>query len=133
MCHDGPIAGHPGRLKTRELIQRDYWWPGMIWEVNKYVDGCLICPKVKPIREKPVGELKPTEIPAEPWEIISVNFIVELPESSGSNCIMNVVDRHSKLLYSGACNTKITAEGAARLFLDTAWRYEGLPRQVISD
>src|SRR5882762_1964397 len=133
MCHDGPIAGHPGRLKTRELVQRDYWWPGMIWDINKYVDGCPICPKVKPVREKPVGELKPTEIPSEPWEVISVDFITELPDSAGSNCIMNIVDRHSKLLYSGACDTRITAEGAARLFLDTAWRYEGLPKQVISD
>jgi len=133
MCHDGPIAGHPGRLKTRELVQRDYWWPGMIWDINKYVDGCPIYPKVKPVREKPVGELKPTEIPSEPWEVISVDFITELPDSAGSNCIMNIIDRHSKLLYSGACDTRITAEGVARLFLDTAWRYEGLPKQVISD
>jgi hypothetical protein len=133
MYHDGPIPGHPGRLKTREFVQRDYWWPGMIWDINKYVDSCPTCPKVKPVRERPVGQLKPTEIPAEPWEIISVDFIVELPESAGCNCIMNIVDRHSKLLYSGACDTRITAEGAARLFLDSAWRYEGLPQQVISD
>jgi transposase InsO family protein len=46
---------------------------------------------------------------------------------------MNVVDRHSKLLYLGACNTNISAEGAAHLFLETAWQYEGLPRQIISD
>jgi hypothetical protein len=101
-CHDTPIAGHPGQLKARELVQHNYWWPGMIWDINRYVDGCQICPKVKPIREKPVGQLKPTEIAKEPWEIISVDFIVELPESNGYNCIMNVVDRHSKLLYSGA-------------------------------
>ena len=133
MRHDGPVVGHPGRLKTREVVQRDYWWPGMIWDINRYVDGCPICPRVKPVRERPVGELKPTEIPTEPWEIISVDFITDLPESAGSNCVMNIVDRHSKLLYSGACDTRITAQGAARLFLDTAWRYEGLPRQVISD
>jgi hypothetical protein len=132
-CHDGPIAGHPGRLCTRELVQADYWWPGMIWDINRYVDGCPICPKVKPVREKPIGELKPTEIPKELWEIISVDFVGELPESSGKNVIMNVVDRHSKLLYSGACNTNISVEGAARLFLETAWKYEGLPRQIISD
>jgi hypothetical protein len=133
MCHDGPVVGHQGRLKTREVVQRDYWWPGMIWDINRYVDGCPICPRVKPVRERPVGELKLTEIPTEPWEIISVDFITDLPESAGSNCVMNIVDRHSKLLYSGACDTRITAQGAARLFLDTAWRYEGLPRQVISD
>src|ERR1700683_3673225 len=101
----------------------------MIWDINKYVDGCPICPKVKPVRDKPIGELKPTEILKQPWDIIAVDFIGELPESAGKNCIMNVIDRHSKLLYSGACNTKISA----KLFLKMAWQYEGLPRQVISD
>jgi len=111
ICHDGPISGHPGRLKTREVIQQDYWWPGMIWDVNKYVDSCPICPKVKPVRAKPVGELKPMEIPSEPWEIISVDFITDLPKSARCNCIKNVINHHSKLLYSGACSTRISAEG----------------------
>lgn len=105
----------------------------MVHDVNTYVDGCEKCAMAKPVRAKPVGELKPTEIASEPWEIITVNFIVELLESQGKNAIMNIVDKHSKLLYSGACDTTITAKGSAKLFLETAWQYEGLPRQVISD
>jgi len=27
--HDHPTAGHPGRFKTLELLQCDYWWPSM--------------------------------------------------------------------------------------------------------
>ena len=27
--HDNPLAGHPGRYKTQELIQQNYWWPQM--------------------------------------------------------------------------------------------------------
>jgi hypothetical protein len=88
---------------------------------------------VKPVQGKLIGELKPTENPKEPWEIISVNFVSELLESAGKNTIMNVVNQHSKLLYSGTCNIRISAEGTACLFLETAWQYEGLPRQVISD
>jgi hypothetical protein len=64
----------------------------MIWDINKYVDGCLICLKVKPVCEKPVGELKPTEIAKEPWDIIFVDFVVKLPKSAGYNAIMNIVD-----------------------------------------
>ena len=44
-----------------------------------------------------------------------------------------MVDWHSKLLYSGAFNMQISAECTAHLFLETAWQYEGLTRQVISD
>ena len=25
LCHDTPIAGHPGRWKTLELVSRNYW------------------------------------------------------------------------------------------------------------
>ena len=25
--HDSPLSGHPGKVKTWELIKRDYWWP----------------------------------------------------------------------------------------------------------
>ncbi len=25
--HNSQVAGHPGRMKTLELISRDYWWP----------------------------------------------------------------------------------------------------------
>jgi hypothetical protein len=105
----------------------------MIWDINRYVDSCPVCLKAKPVWEKPVGQLKPTEIPAKPWEIILVDFIVELPKSARCNCIMNVIDHHSKLLNSGACNTRIMVEGAVRLFSDSAWHYEGLPWQIISD
>ena len=27
--HDHPTAGHPGYLKTHQLISAGYWWPGM--------------------------------------------------------------------------------------------------------
>ena len=27
--HDSPVAGHPGRWKTLELVSRNYWWPGI--------------------------------------------------------------------------------------------------------
>jgi hypothetical protein len=41
--HDTPMAGHPGRFKTLELITRNYWWPGMSVDVKKYVQGCNTC------------------------------------------------------------------------------------------
>jgi len=38
--HDTPIAGHGGQWKTVELITRNYWWPGVMKEVKRYVEGC---------------------------------------------------------------------------------------------
>ena len=28
-CHDHETAGHPGYLKTRQLVATEFWWPGL--------------------------------------------------------------------------------------------------------
>jgi len=38
--HDTPIAGHEGQWKMVELVTRNYWWPGVIKKVKRYVEGC---------------------------------------------------------------------------------------------
>jgi len=41
--HDTPVGKHGGRWKTTELVTRNYWWPEVMKEVRKYVDGCDAC------------------------------------------------------------------------------------------
>jgi len=60
-----------------------------------------------------MGELVPLPIPEHQWDTISVDFIVELPESNGYDAVMNVVDSASKRAYFISTNTMITALGAA--------------------
>jgi hypothetical protein len=57
------------------------------------------------------------ETPEAPWDVISIDFIVELPESHGYDTIMNVVDSVTKHTHFIPMHTTITAEGAARLYL----------------
>ena len=53
--HDSPVAGHPGRWKTTELVMRNYWWPGMTKYITAYVKGCDPCNRTKVFRQKPSG------------------------------------------------------------------------------
>ena len=41
--HDVLAAGHEGRWKTIELVTRNYWWPGIIRDVGKYMEGYNLC------------------------------------------------------------------------------------------
>jgi len=45
--HDTLVGGHGGRWKMTELVTRNYWWPGVMKEVGRYVDGCDTCQRYK--------------------------------------------------------------------------------------
>ena len=40
LYYDIPVAGHRGRWKMTKLVARNYWWPRVIRDVEKYVDRC---------------------------------------------------------------------------------------------
>jgi hypothetical protein len=73
----------------------------MLRYIGVYVKTCNVCNRAKLQHWQPSGELHPTDTPEERWEVISVNFIIELPDSHGHDAIMNIVNSVSK---QGHCN-----------------------------
>ena len=133
LCHNTRQAGHPGRWKTPESVSRNYWWPQMSRYVRRYISTCDLCLRTKAHRHPPVGELHPLLILDTPWDTISVDFIVELPDSAGHNMVIVVVDSITKRAHFMPTFTTITAAGTARLFIQQVWKHHGLPRKVVSD
>ena len=116
-----------------ELVARNYRWPQMSRYIGQYVKTCNLCLWTKAQCRPPIRELALLPILEFHWDIISINFIVELPESHGYNVVMNVVDSVSKMSHFIPTHTMITALGAACLFLAHVWKLHRLLRQVISD
>ena len=79
-----------------------------------------------------MGELHLLTILQSRWEVISVDFIGELPDAHGHDAIMNVVDAMGKRAHFIPTTTTITALGAAQL-LHNIWKLHGLPCSVVSD
>ena len=40
--HNILAAGHGGRWKIVELVMRNYWWLGVIRDVGRYMEGCVM-------------------------------------------------------------------------------------------
>ena len=133
LCHDSPLAGHPGIAKTINLIRRNFWWPKMIKEIKQYVSTCETCAACKSDRNRPYGLLMSLPIPNRPWEWVSMDFIVELPRSRGNNTIMVVVDLLTKMAHFIALKKLPSSSETAEAFLSNVIKLHGIPSQVISD
>lgn len=132
--HDAPMAGHQGRDKTIELIQRSYWWPRMHAEIDSYIATCEICQRNKARSGKPAGMLSPLPIPQNPWDSVGMDFIVSLPRTrSGHDSILVFIDRLTKMVHLVPCTTKTTAQETAKLFIQNVVRLHGSPLETISD
>ena len=81
--------------------------------IGKYVSTCDMCLYTKVSRQPPVRKLNPFSIPDAPWDTISVDFIVELPESEGKDAIMVVVDSVTKCGHFVDMVTTLSAAGTA--------------------
>ena len=131
--HDSKTAGHFGQVKTLEMVSRDYYWPRMRQYVNLYVNSCDTCSRNKSPRHAKYGPLKPLPVPSTPWNSVSMDFIVELPSSSGYDAILVCVDRLTKMAHFCPTNSTVTAGETARLYLHNVFKHHGLPEDIVSD
>jgi hypothetical protein len=132
-CHDPVIMGHPGRFKTLEMVQHNFWWPGMSNFVKDFVDGCLVCQETKNITHPTRVPLQPTEIPERPFQYITIDFIVKLPESEGQDSILMVTDQSTKAIVIIPCIEKIDADQTAELLIKQVFCKYSVPKKIISD
>jgi len=116
LYHNTPVGGYGGRWKMIELVARNYWWPGVMKEMGRYVDGCNTCQRYKNQSEAPAGKLMPNAIPERLWSHILADFITKLPLVQGYDTILVVYNRFSKMVHFIATTEKTSAEGLAKLF-----------------
>ena len=45
-----------------ELVTRNYWWPGIMRNIGRYVERCNMCQRIKNRIEEIVGKLKLSEV-----------------------------------------------------------------------
>jgi hypothetical protein len=126
-------VGHPGIEKTIELISWNYHWPSLRREVTDYVKMCLPCQQTKVFPSKVIGLLNPLPPSKEPWEQVTADFIIELPESQGYDAVLVAADQHMKRVHFIPSASSVSAEGSAQLFRDHVWKHHSWAKKIITD
>jgi len=85
----------------------------MLRYVGQYISTYNLCLYTKPTRHSPVDELYPLLVSRTYWDMLSVNFIVELPKSSSCDTVMIVIDLVSKKAHFIPTHMIVTVEGVA--------------------
>jgi hypothetical protein len=83
-AHLSMFSMHPGSNKMYHDLRSLYWWTKMKREIAKYVFECDTCQKIKASHLKAAGTLQPLPIPSCKWEVICMDFVVGLPNTSGT-------------------------------------------------
>ncbi|KJK73746.1 hypothetical protein H634G_10981 [Metarhizium anisopliae BRIP 53293] len=134
--HSSGPGGHPGRVKTLDLITRTYWWPRMSQDVEIFVKGCDLCVRTKTSRSAPPGFLQPLPVPFRAWSDISVDYITPLPDckrfQSVYKHILVIVCRLTKTRHFVATRT-LNVDELADAFVSRVYALHGAPDNIVSD
>ena len=134
-CHNHPTTGHPGLLKTCQLVSADFWWLGLTSFIHNYVAGCATCQQNKTNTHPTIPPLTP--IPSSsllPFRQISCDLITNLPPFNGFDSLLVVVN-HGLCKGVILCPTKktVTAEGIMSLFFHKVFLHFDLYTKIISN
>ena len=93
--HDCLLIGHPGREITAALMFKNYFWPGMLLNIRRFVRNCDVCGRNKTWKNKKQGFLKPFLIPSRIWSEISIDFVIDLPEKEKCKYLLIITEKKS--------------------------------------
>jgi hypothetical protein len=133
-AHDALASGHLGFNKAYGRLIQGVTWPEMYSELKAYVRSCYSCQRNNTSNQKPIGLLKPLEIPTVRFEQVSMDFITALPETKASHdAVMVILDKLTKLVTLIPTRTDMDTVTTAKLFFNHWYMWFGLSKETISD
>jgi len=81
----------------------------------------------------PFELLQPLELPHQPWDMISMDFITALPTSNGKDALWVIIHCLTKMGHFVTCQGTMDPEDLADHFLRQVIRPHRLPSSIVSD
>ena len=117
--------------KTVRRVVDCCWWPGVQKEVEDFVGNCQVCLCTKS-ENRVQCKLGKRQFPDKPLELISIDFIVDLPLTERNNRnILTIIDQFMKYLVIYPIPDR-TASTAAKYIYDFIMKF-GIMDKLLSD
>lgn len=131
-AHD--LQSHLGFSRTYLQLAATVYWPQLRKDTELYILSCTHCLQGKSYRQKQMGNPHSHAVPANRFEVVSLDLLTGLPRTSDKNdSILLFIDEFTGRVYLTPCRKTITSELAAQKFIETVFRSQGLPKVLISD
>jgi hypothetical protein len=105
----------------------------MYSELKAYVRSCDSCQRNKTSNKKPIGLLKPLEIPTERFEEVSMDLFTTFPKTKENHdAVMVIVDKLTKLVMFIPTRIDMDKVETAKKFFNHWYRWFCLPKKILS-
>ncbi len=134
--HDQSSVNHSDILRTVKVIKWNCYWSFMRKTMNWYIRNCYICQRSKTSRDKSNDLLQSLSISEQRWQDITMNFIIDLSDSSKYNAILTIICRLSKERHYISCiidDEDITVEKTAEMLIQWVYWTHDLSSFIVSD
>ena len=93
--HNGKLAGHCGRERTTEMLERDFFWPGMREDVRRWCRRCQQCLGER--AHSGVSAWTRTELFSRPFRVLQYDTVTcRKSRDDGARYILTVIDCFSR-------------------------------------
>ena len=132
-AHDASWAGHFAESKTRDRIERRWWWPTLREDVARWVRSCDECAQAGRGKKQLYGKLHALRPTLRPFERIAIDTVdvVTVGQSEYRACL-TVVDYCTRYALAIPLRDK-TAATIAQALVDRVVGYFGPPEEILSD
>ena len=133
IAHESLLGGHQGIKKTSDRILMNFYWPGILGDISRYVQSCDICQRTFPkgrVQKIPLGDMPIIDTP---FKRVAVDIVgpIEPRTARGNKYILTMVDFATR--YPEAAPLKnIEAVTIADTLVDIFSRI-GVPQEILSD
>ena len=127
-CHDD--VGHMGVAQSINLLQDQFYWPGMAKEMMQHVRKCMRCNCFKKRVER--APLEPI-LATHPMQIVHIDFLTIESGKSDKDYNVLVVTNQFTRFAQAFVTTSQTAQTTAKTLWDKYFVYYGFPERIIAD